>query len=66
MEIREDLIDYPEQDEIEWRVYLTEFREKVWPTMQEQGLTFSEALMLWRYERIVTLLSQILNELRSG
>ena len=44
----EPMIDIPEVDEIEHINYLSDFREKVWPIYNKEGMTFGEALIVWR------------------
>jgi len=58
---REDAIDFAEVDEEDWRQYLAEFREKVWPMFEEQGFTFPQAYAVWRQEQVITRLVELIN-----
>jgi hypothetical protein len=44
----DELIEFPEEDEINHINYLAEFREKVYPAYKKQGMTLFEAMSLWQ------------------
>jgi hypothetical protein len=63
MQERDELIDFCESDEQEWRQYFTEFREKVFPMFEEMGFTFQQAFVVWRQEQVITTLNGMEKEL---
>ena len=48
---REPLLS--EADEVEWRGFLSQFREEIFPMFKEHGISFEAALMLWMSNKIV-------------
>lgn len=47
-----EIIDLDEGDEVEHINYLSEFREKVWPIYQKEGMSFGDALIIWKLNTI--------------
>ncbi len=54
----DDFITFNEEEERNWRQWLTEFKEKVYPVFQEYGTTLPEAMMLWKLQSIYNKLEQ--------
>lgn len=54
----DDFITFDEEQERNWRQWLSEFKEKVYPVFQGYGLTLPEAMMLWKLQSIYNELGQ--------
>ena len=59
-EDREEAVNFPEDEEIEWREYLTDFRARIWPMFEEQGFSFPQAFSAWRNEMLIAKMDRIL------
>jgi len=58
-EEEDELIDFDEADERDWRQYIREFKEKVFPMLEPHGFTLPQAIMWWRQEQVVSRLKAI-------
>ncbi len=66
IEDRDDAIAFPEMDEVNWRIYFGEFREKVWPMFKEHGFTTGEAWFAWQLQNVIGKLTEIATSLDEG
>ena len=41
-----------EQDEIDWADWLAQFKEEVFPLFEYQGLSFAEAVLVWKMNEL--------------
>lgn len=57
--MREEVIGFTEEEEIDWRLYLRDFREMIYPLWAEHGFTLPEAFAAWRQEIYLYELKQI-------
>ena len=57
------MIDMPECDEIEHINFLSEFREKVWPIYRNEGMTFGEAMIVWRLNVLNNTMNRVIDVL---
>lgn len=48
-----------ESDEVEWREYVTQFADEVWPIFSARGVAFGEAFMIWQLQRMYNRVSAI-------
>jgi hypothetical protein len=58
---REEQVGFTEEEEISWHQYFLDFRELVWPMLEKQGFTYTQALMFWRGEVMIGYLVNIQN-----
>lgn len=56
---REESVGFSEDEEIDWRQYLHDFKKTVWPMFAGYGFTFPEALSLWRHEILLTRITEV-------
>lgn len=48
----EDLLEFSENAERNWRQYLTEFRDSVYPVFAPHGFTLPEAFLAWMMNKL--------------
>jgi len=53
-------LHFPEQAEVNWNRYLTDFREQVYPNVFEKhGFTFQEAFTIWMLNKVNNMIGEI-------
>lgn len=60
----EPIIDHSEDVEINWRQYLAEFDEMVWPMFKRYGFTKDTAFLAWMLNRVRLEVENLPDQLR--
>ena len=61
----DDRLQIDEETEINWRQYIADFREQVWPVFQGQGFTFADAFHVWMANRLHNAITDLLDALEA-
>jgi hypothetical protein len=62
----DDPIDFSEDIERSWRVYMTNFQNEVYPMFKQYGLNIGDALIVWELNRMKNAINRLVDKDEDG
>lgn len=59
-----DGLNFDEEAEVSWTIYLKDFDEQVWPILQAKGYSKDAALQVWLLNKLFNLVGDLIDVIR--